>query len=156
MALRVERACVAHLDGLRIVVEGSPMLMAEHGSAVMRVLVRCDRAAPSAVRAWLCELDHLEWVIGDAMLVASELVTNAVLRNRGAEGWVEVVITRTAEAIRVSVTDGGPPRDERDERGRDPEGRERLGMIVVEALTRRWGVDPGPRHTVWAELYTVG
>ena len=45
---------------------------------ILRLLVRCDRFAPGAVREALAQLPGLGWVLGDVMLVGSELMTNAV------------------------------------------------------------------------------
>ncbi len=124
--------------------------MVETGSAVMTTAVRCDRAAPSAVRKWLCELDDLGWVIGDLMMVASELVTNAVLQSAGAEGWIDVTVTRRDDRLVIAVADSAP-REDPQQIG-DLEAGDGLGRVLVEALTRRWGVERGRRHVVWAEI----
>jgi anti-sigma regulatory factor (Ser/Thr protein kinase) len=118
----------------------------------MTMSVRCDRAAPSAVRAWLCELDGLNWVLGDVMLVASELVTNAVRQaGESGEGWIEVSVSQRDSGILIRVSDPGPAGDAERPVG-DLEADEGLGLRLVEALTRRWGVLRGAPHTVWVEV----
>ena len=47
---------------------------------VARLKRRCDERGPGVVRHGLAALPDLGWVLGDAMLVASELVSNAVLQ----------------------------------------------------------------------------
>ena len=47
----------------------------------MALTLPCAPSASAAVREELSRLDGLGWVIGDAMLVASELVNNAVVHS---------------------------------------------------------------------------
>jgi hypothetical protein len=42
--------------------------------------LRCDEFAPAAVRQEMARLSDLGWVLGDATLLASDRVTNAVRR----------------------------------------------------------------------------
>jgi anti-sigma regulatory factor (Ser/Thr protein kinase) len=114
--------------------------------------VRCDEFAPAAVREEMTRLSDLGWVLGDAMLVASELVTNAVRHSLCTEDeYLSVLITRDGR-LRISVLDPGRS-------GRDAEIADRpielggLGLKVVEQLATTWGAerhDDGYR--VWAEL----
>ena len=114
--------------------------------------VRCDEFAPAAVRQEMTRLSDLGWLLGDAMLVASELVTNAVRHSLCTEDeYLRVVVTRNGR-LRISVLDPGRS-------GRDAEIAERpielggLGLKVLEQLAIDWGAerrDPGYR--VWAEL----
>jgi anti-sigma regulatory factor (Ser/Thr protein kinase) len=99
------------------------------------------------VRAWLAGLDHLGWVIGDAMLVSSELVTNAVLQSEDPSGWIEVSVSERGERIVIAVSDGRSA-----QRMPDLEAQDGVGRVIVEAVARRWGSESGPPHTVWAEL----
>jgi anti-sigma regulatory factor (Ser/Thr protein kinase) len=114
--------------------------------------VRCDEFAPAAVRESLTSLSGLGWVLGDAMLVASELVTNAVRHSLCTEAeYLSVCITRDGR-LRITVLDPGGS-------GRDAEIVDRpvelggLGLKVVEQLATTWGTerrDDG--YQVWAEL----
>jgi anti-sigma regulatory factor (Ser/Thr protein kinase) len=84
--------------------------------------------------------------IGDARLVVSELVTNAVLHARTP---IEVQVLVGAATLRIEVTDSGLDRPhmwaERDRGGR--------GLPIVEAIASGWGVvDHGSRKTVWCEI----
>jgi hypothetical protein len=111
------------------------------------ISVRCDRAAPCAVRAWLMSLDHFGWMIGDAMLVSSELVTNAVLQSDDPSDWIEVSVGERGERFLIAVSDRRAA-----QRMPDLEAQDGIGRVIVEAVARRWGSESGPPHTVWAEL----
>jgi anti-sigma regulatory factor (Ser/Thr protein kinase) len=83
-----------------------------------------------------------------AALLASELVTNAVLH--GAAPF-RIAVETDAGRVRVTVTDGStdPPllMDEDDQR---ISGR---GMRLVDVLANGWGVEPnGTGKSVWFEL----
>ena len=47
----------------------------------MALTLPCAPSAPAAVREELSQLDGLGWILGDVMLVASELVNNAVVHS---------------------------------------------------------------------------
>jgi anti-sigma regulatory factor (Ser/Thr protein kinase) len=94
----------------------------------------------------------LGWLLGDAMLVASELVTNAVRHSLCTEDdLLTVCITRDG-GLRISVLDPG-------ESGRSDEIAERpielrgLGLKVVDQLTTRWGSEQrADGYKVWADF----
>jgi anti-sigma regulatory factor (Ser/Thr protein kinase) len=100
-------------------------------------------------------------VIGDATLVVSELVGNAVRYAAPLPGGVlEVSWTVDAECVRLRVSDGGglsvPARH--DAGPEDVRGR---GLAIVAALARDWGVQlsrngAGPTSTVWVDLPVKG
>jgi anti-sigma regulatory factor (Ser/Thr protein kinase) len=85
-----------------------------------------------------------------AVLVMSELVANAV--DHACGPVVRLSVARTAERrVRVTVADMDrrPPRagnaDPLDERGR--------GLLLVAAVSQRWGVERSPSgKQVWADL----
>lgn len=114
--------------------------------------VRCDELAPAAVRKKMGSLPDLGCALGDAMLVASELVTNAVRHSLCTEhDLLTVRITRDGR-LRISVLDPGTS-------GRSAEIADRpielggLGLKVVEQIAAAWGAerrDDGYR--VWADL----
>ena len=86
----------------------------------------------------------------DASLVASELATNAVLH---ASSPFRVSIDRSVGVVCISVQDVTPDvASPQDSTSHDASGR---GMMIVDALARRWGCDALPTgKVVWAELAT--
>jgi anti-sigma regulatory factor (Ser/Thr protein kinase) len=123
-------------------------------AADLRLDLPCDQMAPSAVRQALAEGEHDGWVMGDVMLVASELVTNAVIHSGcSPDDVVSVELQLGSEAILCAVSDPGRSRTEA-----VPAPADRLhggfGLRVVDQLASRWGherQDSG-RYRVWAEL----
>ena len=104
------------------------------------------RFAERTMAGWSIDGDRFE----TARLLVSELVANAVTH---AETDVTLQLDLTDQRLRVEVRDEaeGQPRARRP-RHDDPTGR---GLMIVEALADRWGVDPTPPgKTVWFELGT--
>lgn len=88
-------------------------------------------------------------VIDDALLLTSELVSNAV---RHANTACRVRVRYRGDVIRVEVEDeGGGSVVVRSPSAQDPEGR---GIRIVDTVATRWGnsVLPGGHHVVWFEL----
>ena len=112
-----------------------------------------EPASVGAVRHWLHAL-LTAWScsqVDDAELLASELVTNAVVHG---EGPVTVRVWPGADGLRVEVSDhgGGTPRLQ-DRLDVESEGGRGLG--IVDGLASRWGVAPrttGSGTTVWFEM----
>jgi anti-sigma regulatory factor (Ser/Thr protein kinase) len=119
---------------------------------LLRCYLPCDASAPRRIRRALGALDAIEPVRDDALLVASELVTNAVVHS-GCEPSeeVEVVAELVPQGLRIAVTDvgrsGGTPVPKPNYPG--PGG---VGLRVVEALVRRWGTQREAGTRVWVEL----
>ncbi|MFI0349120.1 SpoIIE family protein phosphatase [Actinomadura sp. 9N407] len=95
----------------------------------------------------------------DAVLVTSELVTNAVM-HAGTEIGVDCAFDEEAGRLRVEVRDllpmrqvgAHPPRSPADEPARDQEEAER-GLLLTQSLADRWGVSyTKTSKTVWFEL----
>ncbi|MFJ6750911.1 MULTISPECIES: ATP-binding protein [unclassified Streptomyces] len=87
----------------------------------------------------------------DALLVVSELVTNACLH---AEGPEELRLRCAAKVLRLEVSDlgAGSPAPRSPHRPGRPGGH---GMFIVQRLCLDWGVvrnPDGTGKTVWAEL----
>lgn len=87
----------------------------------------------------------------DAVLVVSELVTNAALHARGCH---ELVLTAGEAALRIDVLDGAAvlprPRPRAERRPGVPGGR---GLHIVQQLADRWGsYGHGAGKVVWAEI----
>ncbi|MFF5258355.1 ATP-binding protein [Actinomadura viridis] len=110
-------------------------------------------AAPSAARALVAAaLD--EWGLsaldGDADLVASELVTNAVLRSPRA---AFMIVLHPSHEVELMVWDEAPgrPRERRADPMSDTGGR---GLFLVGAVSTAWGCRPVPGggKITWARL----
>lgn len=89
----------------------------------------------------------------DAELLVSELATNSV-RHGGCDGDAELAMEADVRGDRVYVRvyDGGegfegglPVKD-------DLEAAGGYGLVLVEQLAERWGVERGDRFCVWFEL----
>lgn len=103
--------------------------------------------AREMVRRTLAEWGVPPGALDDMVLVVSELVGNAI-----AHGAPPVLLTLRAGdgALRGEVGDRGEARPLRSQAGGD--GDRGRGLLIVDALTDRWGVRPGPGpdgKTVW-------
>ena len=120
---------------------------------VLSVEVPCDRDAPGTVRQALLDVDSVGWVVGDVMLVASELVTNAVLHS----GCLDEHLLRVRAClddghIRLSVCDPGlSASNARVVRTTDDEAGG-WGLRIVEQLAAEWGAERGDGYRVWARV----
>jgi anti-sigma regulatory factor (Ser/Thr protein kinase) len=89
-------------------------------------------------------------LVDDAVLLVSELVTNAVL-HAGTD--IEVALHLEGGCLRVDVRDGDPRAPSvRHYSTLSGTGR---GLALVDQLARRWSIDPSPDgtgKTVWFEL----
>jgi len=113
---------------------------------------RCDPIVPSVARrelkAWLRGRTGPGENIDDAILVISELVTNAVIHAKTA---ASVVVEMAQTEIAVAVHDGSQALP-----ALIPFSGERaggVGLRVVDALTREWGwTSAASGKKVWAVL----
>jgi anti-sigma regulatory factor (Ser/Thr protein kinase) len=130
-----------------------PGARGEHTSGVdFRVSECAEYAVPRTIdgvalareftRVTLGRLPALE----DALLVVTELVTNAVLHGRG----VPVLRLRTGAArLRIEVSDESPRPPKRRTSGADGG----WGLALVDRLAADWGVvRAGRGKVVWCEL----
>ncbi len=124
------------------------------GSAAFeRELPRSHEApwvARSSLAAWLgveLEADELH----NAKLLASELVTNAVLHGKGR---ITFRVDLNDDRVLVEVIDEGAGFEHRARRSEfeDLHGR---GLAIVESESSRWGIHEGTTH-VWFELERPG
>ena len=109
-----------------------------------------SREARMAARVVLEDWDVPAPVVDDALLVISELVTNAV-RHAGTTSTLELELGQTGMQLRVALADGSTARPRPRRAGTAAEdGR---GMAILAALSDRWGIEPhlhGKR--VWWEV----
>ncbi|MGZ4705706.1 MAG: ATP-binding protein [Acidimicrobiales bacterium] len=88
--------------------------------------------------------------IDDAQLVLGELMSNAV---EHAHSVIDVSVARMGDALRIEVDD-----DDRTGQPRvlhpDPTSETGRGLLIVERVALRWGVERhwGDGKTLWAEL----
>ena len=88
----------------------------------------------------------------NAALLVSELVTNSV-RHAGLrpEDWIDILVRRDPRALHVEVRDWGRGFSVSPESGRGAIASG-FGLVLVEGIADRWGVDGGPPTVVWFEL----
>ncbi|MFF3215095.1 SpoIIE family protein phosphatase [Streptomyces sp. NPDC002886] len=94
-------------------------------------------------------------IIDDAVVLTSELVTNAVVH---AGTRAEVLCLRTEDGVRVEVADRYPERElplqhPGDRPYADPDRENGRGLMLCAALATRWGVEYTATHKhVWFRL----
>jgi CheY-like chemotaxis protein/anti-sigma regulatory factor (Ser/Thr protein kinase) len=127
-----------------------------------------DVAGTHAKRAALAGLDNAasvsrarefvartlaEWDVGvdanDALIVTSELVTNAIIHGRTE---CELQLSMTGNAVRIEARDGGGGTP--DPMAPSRTGTHGRGLHIIAALTSAWGIEDVPTggKIVWAEL----
>lgn len=122
------------------------------GTLSATIEVQPDRTEIRRVRRFV-EERCLEWGcedrLDDALLVISELATNAALH---AGTPYVVAARRRLGALRLDVFDGSEEAPELRESDRDAEGGR--GLYLVSAMAAAWGVErrSGGGKLVWADL----
>jgi len=121
-----------------------------------RLRLSVGSAAPAAARGWLrTTAEAWELPAGlaeDAVVVLGELVTNAVVHV--GTGEIVVQLSYREETLHVTVRDEGPMVRLQAVRPR-PDAEHGRGLVLVNALCRRWGVSRlgvGQGKAVWALL----
>ncbi|MER7969316.1 ATP-binding protein [Streptomyces sp. NPDC096080] len=127
---------------------------AHHFTIRLSPTPRGARGARLLATAWLGLWGLPPYKAQSAKHVVAELTANAATHGRVAGRDVNLALTLRENTLRIEVTDtrgdeipGSPqPPPWEAESGR--------GLLIVEALADRWGVETGPvpRKTVWAEL----
>ena len=84
-----------------------------------------------------------------AMLLASELVTNAL---EHGSGTISVLVTLSPDQVRVDVADSSPVQPTA--RTASPDDEDGRGLLIVEHLASSWGAAPLPDggKSVWFTL----
>ncbi|WP_329117167.1 ATP-binding protein [Streptomyces sp. NBC_01353] len=103
--------------------------------------------AAEQLRTW-----ELEAASEAAAHVVAELAANAVTHGRVPGRDFLLCLLATTATLRIEVTDTRG--DLRPTLGRPTDTESGRGLLLVEALSDRWGVASGPvpRKTVWAEI----
>lgn len=135
--------------------------MTDTGSSVItaRAAATFDPVGRSVATARAFVRDTLQgWgfpdIIDDAVVLTSELVTNAVVH---AGTSAEVLCLRTDDGVRVEVADRYPEREIPLQQSAinmgNPDREGGRGLQLCAALAARWGVDYTPTHKlVWFQL----
>jgi anti-sigma regulatory factor (Ser/Thr protein kinase) len=123
-------------------------------SKALRLSIAGGPRAPERARAWLQSAagwlpEELE---RNLMLLTCELVNNSVLHGKaGEQDLIEIELRTTATGVLAQVSDHGP--------GFSPNGRDRdldepggWGLVLVDRVAKRWGVERRERTSVWFEL----
>lgn len=127
--------------------------MSTQSSELLRRRLPCDLTAPGLARHALHPLAAIEPVRDDALLITTELVSNAV-RHSGCSpaDEVEFVAELTSKGVLIAVTDPGRSGSVPAPRPANPARGGGLGLRIVEALARRWGAERRNGLRVWAEI----
>ncbi|MEV4559726.1 SpoIIE family protein phosphatase [Kitasatospora sp. NPDC049285] len=132
-------------------------MVTARAAATFEPVDRSAAAARGFVRDALLGWDLPE-VVDDAVVLVSELVTNAVVHAGTA---AEVACLREDETVRIEVTDRHPERGLpsfanvtlNSDRYADPDGEGGRGLLMCSALSSSWGVEyAAGRKTVWFRL----
>src|SRR5436190_6674054 len=127
--------------------------MAERPLELVSLDIPCDQHAPAVVRGALAEFEDDDLSLADGMLVASELVTNAVLHSGcTADHMVSVRASVWRDRLLISVHDPGISGESAEPGRSEHRGLGGWGLRVVEQLAQRWGSERPDGYRVWAEL----
>jgi anti-sigma regulatory factor (Ser/Thr protein kinase) len=120
---------------------------------LVNLVLPCEPSAARSVRDALRGSLDLGSKLDEVMLVATELVTNAVVHSGADERHaLSVAVSRSDSAVLISVRDPGLSASEakiRAGRGNEVEG---WGLMLVEQLSNRWGTERNGSYLVWAQL----
>lgn len=87
-------------------------------------------------------------VVDDSVVVAEELVANALLHGQAPRSC-RLMLVHHGRHLRIEVDDTSPQMP----KIRTPDHTGGRGLILVDRLATRWGVNAHGNHkTVWAEL----
>ena len=112
-------------------------------------------ASAKAARRALAELPLSDEARETAGLLATELVTNAVRHaDLPPDAKIKVSFEVREEAVRISVCDPGRrfPGMRLAGDPAEPTGPGGLGLVLVERLAARWGLERGSGTRVWCEV----
>jgi serine/threonine-protein kinase RsbW len=90
--------------------------------------------------------------LGDMQLLVTEIVANCVRHGRvGEDGEIDLLVALDGDVARIEVRDTGIQVDPR-LKTPDLSGGGGFGMVLVERMSRAWGVDHEPTVVMWFEL----
>ncbi|KUN60634.1 ATP-binding protein [Streptomyces griseorubiginosus] len=117
-----------------------PLSATPRGARLARLLA-CEQ-----LREWGLPLDPAEHIV-------AELAANAATHGRVPGRDFRLTLYVVGDTLRIEVTDTRGDRLPYPELP-SPDAESGRGLLLVAALSTRWGVSPGPapRKTVWAEV----
>ncbi|MFF0188969.1 ATP-binding protein [Streptomyces sp. NPDC005244] len=117
---------------------------------------RGARLARLLATEWLRAWDLPHYTTETARHLVAELAANAAIHGHLPGRSFHLALLASGGVLRVEVTDtrGDDLPHRRQSPAPDTESESGRGLLLVEALADRWGVElgPVPRKTVWAEL----
>jgi two-component sensor histidine kinase len=136
-----------------VIVLGTLLSVSSNAPDLFRLEVPCNSDAPFLVRDAVDRCEELSAVRQEARLIASELVTNAVLHS-GCNGGdlLDVRASVRGAHLLIAVSDPGAKGQTPALRVEDDPARVGFGLRVVQQLARRSGSDRPDGQRVWAEL----
>jgi anti-sigma regulatory factor (Ser/Thr protein kinase) len=121
----------------------------------MQLDLACATNAPAVVRDALKTIGELDAVRDDVMLVASELVTNAVMHSGGsAAATIQVRAALTETDVVISVADPGLSGNLPRMQDADVLVAGGYGLRIINQLASEWGFEHNQGCRVWARLIT--
>jgi anti-sigma regulatory factor (Ser/Thr protein kinase) len=127
--------------------------MSTKTAEILNVVVPCTPEAPASVRQALVEVDEIAPIREEARLIASELVTTAVVHAGHLQPDREIAVSAelTDDSLVIRVEDPAGPELAPLEPVEDP-AQGSLSLRLVQLFARRWGAERRGRQCVWAEL----
>ncbi len=121
---------------------------------MLRLTVHCDPQAPARARAALVRMADLGHGVGDALLVLSELVTNAVRHSgSGQDDLLDVCLRQADQDLTISVRDSGASGGTATVPDAENMLAGGMGLRIVEELSAEWGTERDPNgYLVWARV----
>ncbi|WP_234046768.1 ATP-binding protein [Streptomyces adelaidensis] len=113
--------------------------------------------ARRTVRELLGEWEVRPETLEDALLITSELVTNALTHTRSE--WIVCRLQITGRRLRIEVEDQSGGLSQPARRRPGPDDQNGRGLMLVGMLSSDWGVGDTPQRSgrvVWAELPSEG
>jgi anti-sigma regulatory factor (Ser/Thr protein kinase) len=90
--------------------------------------------------------------LADLQLLVTEIVANSVRHGGvGEDGEIDLSVMVSERVVRVELRDTGIQADPR-LRTPDLSGGGGFGMVLVQRMSERWGVDHEPQVVMWFEL----
>ncbi|MFC9949669.1 ATP-binding protein [Streptomyces prasinus] len=126
---------------------------ADHFSVLLSPTPRGARLARLLATDWMRDRDLPHRITEAAEHLVAELAANAATHGRLTGRDFRLALLDRVGILRIEVTDTRG--DDLPRPGRPaPDTESGRGLLLVEALADRWGVELGPvlRKTVWAEL----